>query len=115
MATAPKAKAAKPAEKVTGMVESAVETTTEAMEAAFAYPKFEVPELVRSFAEEGMKQTREAYARVKSALDNCGFHWPNRYLTINLSPADVKKEGSGFDLPIAVGILQATDHLDQIV
>ena len=54
---------------------------------------------------------REAYARVKSALDNCGFHWPNRYLTINLSPADVKKEGSGFDLPIAVGILQATDHL----
>src|SRR5437762_3583042 len=54
---------------------------------------------------------REAYSRVRSALHNCGFWLPNRHITINLSPADVKKEGSGFDLPIALGILHASDFL----
>jgi magnesium chelatase family protein len=54
---------------------------------------------------------REAYARVRSALANCGFTWPNKYVTINLSPADVRKEGSGFDLPLAIGILRASDAL----
>ncbi|MGK2859941.1 MAG: YifB family Mg chelatase-like AAA ATPase [Thermoanaerobaculia bacterium] len=52
---------------------------------------------------------REAYARVRSALANCGFTWPHKYVTINLSPADVRKEGSGFDLPIAIGILRACE------
>lgn len=54
---------------------------------------------------------REAYSRVRSALGNCGFHFPNRNITVNLSPADVKKEGSGFDLPIAVGLLHASDYI----
>jgi magnesium chelatase family protein len=54
---------------------------------------------------------REAYRRVRSALHNCGFILPPRYITVNLSPADVKKEGSGFDLPIALGILHATEFL----
>jgi magnesium chelatase family protein len=54
---------------------------------------------------------REAYSRVRSALQNCGFFLPSRNITVNLSPADVKKEGSGFDLPIALGILHATDFL----
>jgi magnesium chelatase family protein len=54
---------------------------------------------------------REAYSRVRSALANCGFTWPHKYVTINLSPADVRKEGSGFDLPIAIGILRACDVL----
>src|SRR5437867_5686840 len=59
---------------------------------------------------------REAYSRVRSALHNCGFWLPPRYITVNLSPADVKKEGSGFDLPIALGILHASEllHDDQI-
>jgi len=59
---------------------------------------------------------REAYSRVRSALANCGLRFPQRFITVNLSPADVKKEGSGFDLPIAVGLLQASDYLreDQI-
>ncbi|HKB80913.1 MAG TPA: magnesium chelatase domain-containing protein, partial [Thermoanaerobaculia bacterium] len=48
---------------------------------------------------------REAYSRVRSALHNCGFWLPPRRITVNLSPADVKKEGSAFDLPIALGIL----------
>ena len=56
---------------------------------------------------------REAYSRVRSALANCGLRYPSRNITVNLSPADVKKEGSGFDLPLAVGLLQASDYLRQ--
>lgn len=54
---------------------------------------------------------REAYSRVRSALANCGYFVPPRHITVNLSPADVKKEGPGFDLPLAVGILHATEFL----
>ena len=59
---------------------------------------------------------REAYSRVRSALHNCGFWLPPRFITVNLSPADVKKEGSGFDLPIALGILNACElvHEDEL-
>src|SRR4051812_30165634 len=54
---------------------------------------------------------REAYSRVCTALQNCGYWMPARQITVNLSPADVKKEGSGFDLPIAIGILHAAEFL----
>jgi magnesium chelatase family protein len=54
---------------------------------------------------------RESYARVRSAIVNCGFSFPVRHITVNLAPADVRKEGSGFDLPIALGILQALECL----
>lgn len=50
----------------------------------------------------------EARWRVRSALDSAGCTWPNRRMTIGLSPADVRKHGAGLDLPIAVGILAAT-------
>ena len=50
---------------------------------------------------------RESRDRVRSALRNSGFDIPPTRITINLAPADLKKEGSGFDLPIAVGILGA--------
>lgn len=54
---------------------------------------------------------REAQERVKSAIKNCGYEFPNRKITINLAPADTRKEGSAFDLPIALGILAATGVL----
>jgi magnesium chelatase family protein len=54
---------------------------------------------------------REAYSRVRSALYNCGFRFPPSHIVVSLSPADVKKEGSAFDLPIAIGILQAAEVL----
>jgi magnesium chelatase family protein len=54
---------------------------------------------------------RESYSRVRSALANCGLFLPLRHITVNLSPADVRKEGSGFDLPIAIGILHALELL----
>src|SRR5882762_2197153 len=50
-----------------------------------------------------VKESRE---RIKSALRNCGFEFPHgQGVTINLAPADVRKEGSGFDLPMALGLV----------
>lgn len=54
---------------------------------------------------------RESKERVQSAIKNSDFIFPSRKVTINLAPADVKKEGSAFDLPIAVGILAATGQI----
>jgi len=51
---------------------------------------------------------RESKDRVKSAIKNCGYRFPPHRITVNLAPADIKKEGAGFDLPMAVGILAAT-------
>src|SRR3978361_1900879 len=50
---------------------------------------------------------RESRDRVRSAIKNSGFELPPTRITINLAPADLKKEGSGFDLPIAIGLLAA--------
>jgi len=52
---------------------------------------------------------RESKDRVKAAIKNCGYEFPSRRITVNLAPADIRKEGAAFDLPIAVGILAATD------
>src|SRR5512137_506550 len=51
---------------------------------------------------------KESKDRVKSALKNSGYEYPNRRITVNLAPADLRKEGAAFDLPISVGILAAT-------
>ncbi len=51
---------------------------------------------------------KESKDRVKSALKNAGYDFPNRKITVNLAPADIKKEGAAFDLPVAIGILAAT-------
>jgi magnesium chelatase family protein len=50
---------------------------------------------------------KESRRRVTTALKNSGFHLPEKKITVNLAPADLKKEGTAFDLPIALGILQA--------
>ena len=54
---------------------------------------------------------KESKERVQSAIKNSDFVFPNKKVTINLAPADIKKEGSAFDLPIAVGILAATGQI----
>lgn len=63
----------------------------------------------RDFVTVGMPDTavRESRERIKSALLNSGFGYPNKSVTINLAPAHVRKEGAGFDLPMALGILGA--------
>src|SRR5512136_1396093 len=50
---------------------------------------------------------RESRQRIRAALRNGGYEVPQTHITINLAPADIKKEGSGFDLPMAMGILGA--------
>lgn len=55
---------------------------------------------------------KESYDRIKAAIQNNGFKMPVADLTINLSPADIKKEGSGYDLPLAVGILAVNNKID---
>ena len=54
---------------------------------------------------------RESRERVKAAIKNSGYDFPNRRITVNLAPADVKKEGTGYDLPMALGILVASEIL----
>ncbi len=59
---------------------------------------------------------KESYDRIKAALQNNGLKMPVMDITVNLSPADIKKEGSGYDLPLAIGLLAANgkveaDHL----
>ncbi|GIW46858.1 MAG: ATP-dependent protease [Deltaproteobacteria bacterium] len=51
---------------------------------------------------------RESKERVKAAIKNCGYNFPLKRITVNLAPADRRKEGSAFDVPIAIGILAAT-------
>ena len=57
---------------------------------------------------------RESKERVLAAIKNAGYQWPRRKITINLAPADRKKEGSAFDLPIAVGVLAASQQIKPV-
>ena len=54
---------------------------------------------------------RESRERVRTAIRNAGFAFPPDRITVNLAPADLRKEGASFDLPIALGILAATGSL----
>ncbi|MFQ5637176.1 MAG: YifB family Mg chelatase-like AAA ATPase [bacterium] len=68
-----------------------------------------------AFATVGLPEgaVRESKERVNAAIKNSGFGFPQKRITINLAPADVRKEGSGFDLPMAVGILAAMGQVSQ--
>ena len=55
---------------------------------------------------------QESRERVQSAVKNAGFYYPRRKVTVNLAPASVRKEGPAYDLPIAVGVLIATEQLE---
>jgi len=63
-----------------------------------------------AFTTVGLAETavRESRERVKAAVTNSGFLFPNDRITVNLAPADMRKEGTGFDLPVALGVLMAT-------
>ncbi|MFL5593976.1 MAG: YifB family Mg chelatase-like AAA ATPase [Gemmatimonadaceae bacterium] len=78
------------------------------VDAAQGLPQWTIVGLAAS----AVKESRE---RVGAALVNSGFKVPPRRITVNLAPADVRKEGTAFDLPIAVGILIATGQLDPSV
>ncbi|WP_121808352.1 YifB family Mg chelatase-like AAA ATPase [Mucilaginibacter kameinonensis] len=55
---------------------------------------------------------KESYFRIESALKNCGFRMPRQQVVVNMAPADIKKEGSSYDLTIATGILAASGQIE---
>lgn len=67
-----------------------------------------------SFEMVGLPDTavKESRDRVRAAIKNCGFSFPSQQITINLSPADVKKTGPLYDLPLFLGLLQASGQID---
>ena len=63
---------------------------------------------------------KESQQRIEAAIVNLGYHYPHKKIVINMAPADIRKEGSAYDLPIAIGILAAAeqingDRLDQFI
>lgn len=72
---------------------------------AFGFPQFSTVGL----PEGAVKESKE---RVKAAVKNCGYDFPQKRITVNLAPADIRKEGSALDLPIAIGILSATGLIE---
>ena len=57
---------------------------------------------------------KESKERIKAAIKNSGLKLESRRIVINLSPADTKKEGSIYDLPMAIGILMSNEYLKQV-
>lgn len=81
-----------------------------------AYPvevEVDIAQGLPQFATVGLAEgaVKESKDRVKSAIKNSGYEFPARKITINLAPADIKKDGAAFDLPMAVGLLTATGAL----
>jgi len=65
--------------------------------------------IIVGLPDSAVKESRE---RVTAAIKNSGFEYPLKKITVNLAPADIKKEGSSFDLPIAIGLLSATGLIE---
>jgi len=81
-----------------------------------AYPvvvEVDIAKGLPQFATVGLPEgaVKESKDRIKSAITNSGYEFPTRRITINLAPADIRKEGAAFDLPMAVGLLSATGLL----
>jgi magnesium chelatase family protein len=81
------------------------------VEAALVRVEVDVTSGLPAFYTVGLPDSavRESRERVRSAIKNAGFAFPSERITVNLAPADFRKEGASFDLPIALGILTATN------
>ncbi|KKT86966.1 MAG: Mg chelatase-like protein [Microgenomates group bacterium GW2011_GWA1_Microgenomates_45_10] len=92
--------------KVRSVANVGLETTAIEVEvdvASQGFPGFNIVGLAS-------KAVEEARERVKTAITNSGFDFPPKRITVNLAPADIPKDGAAYDLPIAVGILAASDQ-----
>ena len=78
------------------------------VDATYAMPGFDMVGLLGS-------EVRESKERVRVALRNSGFQLPPRRITVNISPADIRKEGAAYDLPIAIGVLVSLELLSEEV
>ena len=85
--------------------------TLTGVDAATVFVEVDVASGLPSFTTVGLPDStvRESRDRVRAAIRNAGFDFPMDRITVNLAPADIRKEGAAFDLPMAVGILSATD------
>jgi magnesium chelatase family protein len=104
------------------MLAKVISAATSGIEAYTVEVEADVQQMLPAFATVGLPDAavKESKERVQSAIKNSDFIFPAKKVTINLAPADIKKEGSGFDLPIAIGILAATgqilrDNYDDLV
>lgn len=84
--------------------------TVTGIDGALVQVQVDVARGMPQFATVGLPDSaiRESRERVRAAIKNSGYEFPVKRITVNLAPADLRKEGSGFDLPIALAILQAT-------
>ena len=95
----------------TGSVLARVRSATlSGIEAATIFVEVDVTAGLPSFTTVGLPDStvRESRDRVRAAIRNAGFEFPIDRITVNLAPADLRKEGAAFDLPMAIGILAAT-------
>jgi len=95
------------------MLAKIISSATSGIDAYTVEVEADVQQMIPAFATVGLPDAavKESKERVQSAIKNSDFFFPAKKITINLAPADIKKEGSGFDLPIAIGILAATGQI----
>ncbi|MFH1102213.1 MAG: YifB family Mg chelatase-like AAA ATPase [Pseudomonadota bacterium] len=99
------------------MIAKAYSSSLIGIEAHIVEVEVDISKGLPTFIMVGLPETsvRESKERVKSAIHNSGYLFPDDRITVNLAPANIKKEGTGFDLPIAIGILAATRLVPQSV
>ncbi len=95
------------------MLSRVISSATLGVEAYAVEVESDIQQQLPAFITVGLPEgaVRESKERVTSAIKNSDFVFPSKRVTINLAPADIKKEGSAFDLPIAIGILAATGQI----
>ena len=95
------------------MTATVICATTVGIDARLVHVEVDTDRKLPSFTLVGLPDSavRESRERVMAAIRNAGFQWPRRRVTVNLAPADLRKEGSAFDLAIAVGVLLASEQI----
>jgi hypothetical protein len=107
------ARSLRPDDRKVGAVARTLGCALWGLETALVTVEVDVANGLPHFAIVGLPDTavQEARERVRAAIRNAGFEFPLRRVTVNLAPAERRKEGTGFDLPIALAILRATGQL----
>ena len=95
------------------MLAKALSATLAGVDARMVQVEVDLAQGLPSFATVGLAEgaVREAKDRVRAAIKNSGYSFPLGRITVNLAPAAVRKEGTGYDLPMALGILAAAGAL----
>ena len=93
------------------MLAKVLSSTVFGIDAYVVEVEVDIAQGLPTFATVGLPEgaVKESKDRVKAAIKNCGYDFPSQRITVNLAPADIKKEGTAFDLPMAIGILAATE------